>query len=275
MTNPPFLTIVIPTYNEETRILDTLQTVAAYLAKQEYTSEVIVVDDGSSDRTRDIVRSFIAGQQPGQQGTDKASPRIKLLENEHRGKGYTVRTGMLRGEAKYILFTDADLATPVSEVGKVIGSLEAGADVAIGTREGIGSARHNEPLFRHLVSRTFNLLVRLVAGLSFPDTQCSFKGFRREVAQDLFRRVQLYGTDAKQIRGSAVTGFDVELLYLAVRAGYRIEEIPVRWQYRGAKSTVNLIVDAVRMFGDVVKVRWLIMRGVYESYADTKRTNEP
>jgi hypothetical protein len=173
---------------------------------------------------------------------------------------------MLGGEGKYVLFTDADLATPISEVGKMIGALEAGADIAIGTREGIGASRQEEPFLRHLMGRVFNLLVRLISGLQFQDTQCGFKGFRQEVARDLFGRVQLYGAGAKQIRGGAVTGFDVEVLYLALETGYRIEEIPVRWQY-GTESKVNPVVDSVRMFKDVVTVRWLAMRGAYDEEA--------
>ena len=258
MTETPFLTLVIPTYNEEKRMPSTLETVVSYLAKQEYTSEILIVDDGSSDATRQVVTSFIAQHQ------DQGPPRVHLIENDHRGKGYTVRTGMLRGTGKYILFTDADLATPISEVGKMIGSLETGADVAIGTREGIGASRLDEPFHRHVMGRIFNLMVRLISGLQFQDTQCGFKGFRREAAHDLFGRVQLYGADAKQIKGGAVTGFDVEVLYLALQAGYRIEEIPVRWQY-GAESKVNPLLDSARMFRDVLKVRWMAVRGVYES----------
>jgi glycosyltransferase involved in cell wall biosynthesis len=255
MNTPIFLSLVIPTYNEEKRIPTTLDIVTDYLAKQEYTSEVIVVDDGSTDDTRSVVRSFMAQREK--------DPVVRLIENDHRGKGYTVRTGMLSGEGKYILFTDADLATPISEVGKMIGSLQAGSDIAIGTREGIGAERLNEPFHRHLMGRIFNLLVRITSGLKFQDTQCGFKGFRREVARDLFGRVQLYGADAKQIAGGAVTGFDVEVLYLALQAKYRIEEIPVKWQY-GAESKVNPLIDSARMFADVLKVRWMAMKGVYE-----------
>ena len=277
MTDSPFLTIVIPAYNEEKRMSSTLETVTAYLAKQEYTSEIVIVDDGSTDHTCSIVESFIARRQADQGPADTGSPghpdvkdtfpQLRLIKNAHRGKGYTVRTGMLNGKGKYVLFTDADLATPISEVGKMIGALEAGADIAIGTREGIGASRQNEPFLRHLMGRVFNLLVRVISGLQFQDTQCGFKGFRQDVARGLFGRVQLYGADAKQIKGGAVTGFDVEVLYLALQSGYRIDEIPVRWQY-GAESKVNPVVDSVRMFKDVFTVRWMAMRGIYESPAE-------
>jgi glycosyltransferase involved in cell wall biosynthesis len=263
MTNSHLLSLVIPIYDEEKRIVNTLNTVVAYLTRQEYTSEVIVVDDGSTDRTYELARSFIAEH--------GGEPPIRLIKNDHRGKGYTVRTGMLNGKGKYILFIDADLATPMCEVGKIIGSLEAGSDVAIGTREGVGAERLDEPLYRHLMGLVFNLLVRMILGLQFKDTQAGFKGFRRHIAHDLFGRVQLYGADAKQIRGGAVTGFDVEVLYLATQAGYRIEEIPIKWQYE-AESKVNPLLDSVRMLLDVVKVRWMAMQGVYKTDPSSSQT---
>jgi len=260
----PFLTIVIPAYNKQEQMPITLETIGDYLRKQEYTAEVLVVDDGSSDETRGTVRSYIDQHSP--------PPLMRLIESDHRGKGYAVRTGMLNATSKYVLFTDADLATPISEVGKMIGSLEAGHDIAIGTREGIGASRKNEPYLRHLAGRTFNLMVRVISGLNFHDTQCGFKGFRREVAHDLFSRVQLYGADAKPVKGRAITGFDVEVLYLAVQAGYRIDEIPVRWNY-GKRGKTHLLTDSVRMCTDVFKVRWLAMRDAYDhpQPPDTKR----
>jgi glycosyltransferase involved in cell wall biosynthesis len=212
-----------------------------------------------------------ANQSEAEHPSPKGKPvQLRLIDNDHRGKGYTVRAGMLNGTGKYVLFTDADLATPISEIGKMIGALEAGADIAIGTREGIGASRQDEPFLRHLMGRVFNLLVRVVSGLQFQDTQCGFKGFRREVAHDLFSRVRLYGADAKTITGGAVTGFDVEVLYLALQTGYRIDEIPVRWQY-GSESKVNPLVDSVRMFKDVIQVRWNAVRGVYRTRTETYR----
>jgi len=250
----PFLTIIIPAYNREKQILTTCETVVTYLRKQEYSAEILIVDDGSSDKTRQVVRSFIDQHNP--------PPLFHLIEADHRGKGHAVRIGMLTADSKYVLFADADLGTPIPEVGKMIGSLEAGHDIAIGTREGIGSSRKGEPYLRHVIGRAFNLLVRMLLGLQFQDTQCGFKGFRREVAHDLFSRAQLYGENAKPLKGKARTGFDVEVLYLAVQAGYRIEEIPVRWRYQAA-SKANLLVDPVRMLRDVLKVRWMAGRGVY------------
>jgi dolichyl-phosphate beta-glucosyltransferase len=256
MDSRPFLSIIIPTWNEQACLAGNLDTVVGYLCKQEYTSEVIVVDDGSTDATTDVARAFVAEHADG--------PPLALVENKHRGKGYAVRTGLLAGTGKYLLFTDADLSTPIYEVGKMIGALEMGADIAIGTRQGIGAERVDEPALRSALRRLFNLLVRLISGLPYRDTQAGFKGFRREVAQDLFQRVRLYGEGAKEVHGRALTAFDVEVLYLATRAGYRIEEIPVRWEHDPQSRHIPLR-NAVRMLGDVIKVRWMATHGAYET----------
>jgi dolichyl-phosphate beta-glucosyltransferase len=255
MDSRPFLSIIIPAWNEQACLAGNLNTVVRYLRKQEYTSEVIVVDDGSTDATADVARAFAAEH--------SGEPPLTVIENKHRGKGYAVRTGLLAGTGKYVLFTDADLSTPVYEIGKMIGALETGADIAIGTRQGIGAERVDEPLVRSALRRFFNLLVRLISGLPYRDTQAGFKGFRREVAQDLFRRVRLYGEDAREIKGRALTAFDVEVLYLATRAGYRIEEIPVRWEHDPRSRHIPLR-DAARMLADVIKVHWMAAQGAYE-----------
>ena len=256
MTERPFLSLIIPAWNEQDRLPDTLQTAVDYFRKQEYSAEIIVVDDGSTNRTVQVVQSFIAEH--------TAPPTIQLIENDHRGKGYAVRTGMLAGRAKYVLFTDADLSTPIHEVGKMIGALEAGYDIAIGTREGIGAQRVNEPPLRHLIGRVFNLIVKMLSGLDFKDTQTGFKGFRREVAQDIFQRVHLHGADAKPVQGRAITAFDVEVLYLAQRSGYRVEEIPVKWKcYR--KGKLRPLSDSLHMLSDVIRIRRMASRGVYDA----------
>lgn len=256
MDNRPFLSVIIPAWNEQACLARSLETIVNYLHKQEYSAEVIVVDDGSTDATVDVARSFAAEH-------DGGLP-LTVIENEHRGKGYAVRTGLLAGEGKYVLFTDADLSTPIYEVGKVIGALESGADIAIGTRQGIGAERVDEPVLRSLLRRLFNLLVRLISSLPYRDTQAGFKGFRREVAQDLFHRVKLYGEGAEEVRGRALTAFDVEVLYLALQAGYRIEEIPVRWKHDPQSRHVPLR-EAVRMLRDVIRVRWMAAHGTYDS----------
>jgi dolichyl-phosphate beta-glucosyltransferase len=250
----PYLSVVIPAYNEERRLPDTLRRVRDYLGRQSYASEILVVDDGSQDGTIVAAQQALAGLAPNVAG--------RVIANDHRGKGYTVRTGMLAAAGEIVLFTDADLATPIEEVTKLIAALEAGYDVAIGSREGIGAQRLAEPWYRHLMGRIFNLAVRIIAGMSYQDTQCGFKAFRRPAARDLFERMQLYGAGAKQIKGNAVTAFDVEVLFLAGRRGYKAKEVPVIWRY-GESTKVNPLRDSIRNFQDVVRVRLNDWRGAY------------
>ncbi|MFQ6014915.1 MAG: dolichyl-phosphate beta-glucosyltransferase [Anaerolineae bacterium] len=250
--NIPFLSIVIPAYNEEQRLPGNLEKITLYLDRQPYPAEVIVVDDGSEDDTVAVVQQFVT-----------THPNVRLIENDHRGKGYTVRTGMLKARGKYILFTDADLATPIEEMDKLLAYLEEGYDIAIGSREGLGARRYDEPWYRHLMGRVFNFIVRSLTVGGFQDTQCGFKSFRRQAAHDLFGRVQLYGNEAQPVKGAMVTGFDVEILFLARKAGYRIKEVPVEWHY-GASSKVNPLLDSVRMFKDVLQVRVNDWKGLYD-----------
>ena len=250
----PYLSVVIPAYNEEKLLPETLGRVSEFLGEQSYSSELIVVDDGSEDRTIVVSKEALAGVD------DKASWRV--IENDHRGKGYTVRTGMLAAGGEYILFSDADLATPIEEVAKLLRYLEAGFDIAIGSREGVGAERVAEPWYRHFMGRIFNLLVRIIAGADYQDTQCGFKAFRRNVAHDLFGRLKLYGEDAKVITGGAVTAFDVEVLFLAGIRGYKVKEVPVMWRY-GEQTKVNPLRDSIRNFQDVLRVRLNDWRGMY------------
>jgi glycosyltransferase involved in cell wall biosynthesis len=230
---------------------ESLDKIVAFLQTRDYSAEVIVVDDGSTDNTVDVVGGFIARY-----------PLVSIIKNDHRGKGYAVRTGMLAARGSYVLFSDADLATPIEEVDRLLPFLEDGYDVAIGSREGMGAQRMNEPGYRHLMGRIFNLLVRLVAVGGFQDTQCGFKCFRHEAAQDLFQRVQLYGAEAGLAKGGMVTGFDVEILFLALKRGYRVKEVPVQWYYV-ATTNVSPLLDSVRMFIDVLRVRLNYWRGKY------------
>ncbi len=248
----PYLSIVIPAYNEARRLPRTLERILAFLDAQDYNAEIIVVDDGSTDGTADVARSF-----------DQDRGRITVIENPHYGKGATVRRGMLAARGEIVMFTDADLSTPIEELQKLLPWFERGYDVVIGSREGQGARRYDEPFHRHLMGRVFNTLVRALAVRGIQDTQCGFKAFRREVAHDLFRRMRLYTGDGHVVANSMVTAFDVEILYLAQKRGYRIKEVPVEWYYSN-ETKVNPIKDSWRNLRDVLTVRWNALRGVYD-----------
>ncbi len=247
----PFLSVVIPAYNEERRLPGTLTRVVEYLAQQAYSSEVIVVDDGSADRTAEIVEEFGA-----------AHPQVLLIRNDHRGKGYAVRTGMLRARGHIALFSDADLSTPIEEIAEMLPWFERGYDIVIGSREGAGAKRIKEPFYRHFMGRVFNAVVRLLTVRGINDTQCGFKAFRDEVAHAVFSRMKLYGENAQRVTDSMVTGFDVEVLFIGQKFGYKIKEVPVEWRY-GNETKVNPLKDSWRNFRDVVLVRWNDWRGKY------------
>jgi len=252
MKTQPYLSVVIPAYNEERRLPGSLKRIVDYLGRQGYPWEVIVLDDGSRDDTAGVTRAFITHH-----------PHVHLIQIEHRGKGYAVRTGVLAAQGSFILFSDADLATPIEEVRELLPWFERGYDVVIGSREGVGARRYDEPTYRHLMGRIFNLLVQLLAVRGVQDTQCGFKCFRHRVAKDLFNRVKLYGEEMGIVKGGMVTGFDVEVLFLARKRGYKIKEVPVKWYY-SKESKVNFLRDSWRNFCDVVKVRFFDLRGLYD-----------
>ena len=245
------LSLVFPVYNEAKCIEQNLRTVLRYLATQPYSSEAILVDDGSADDSAAIVECVAA-----------EDARVRLIRNDHRGKAYAVRTGMLAARGDYVVFADADLATPIHQTSKLLAAFESGSDVAIGSREGYGAQRFNEPWLRHFMGRVFSLIVRLLVMGQHQDTQCGFKGFTRAAAQDVFTSVRLYGPNSAVLNAPALTGFDVELLYLAHRKGYRVAEVPVEWHY-GPGSKVNPLRDSWRNFRDVLRVRYYAMRGLY------------
>ncbi len=252
ISDRPFLSVVIPAYNEERRLPQTLQSVVDYLARQSYASEVIVVDDGSRDQTAQVVESFRA-----------LHPSVVLIRNDHRGKGYAVRTGMLAAQGHIVLFSDADLSTPIEEIAQLLLWFEHGYGLVIGSREGSGAKRIHEPFYRHMMGRVFNFIVRLLTVRGIDDTQCGFKAFRDDVARDLFTRMKLYGENAQAVTGSMVTGFDVEVLFLGYKSGYKIKEVPVEWRY-GNESKVNPLKDSFELFRDVLRVRWNDLRGMYD-----------
>ena len=251
-TQGPYLSVVIPAYNEASRLPASLQKVMGYMESRDYPYEVLVVDDGSEDRTAQVVEDIASRY-----------PHLRLIRNPHRGKGYAVRTGMLQAGGRFVLYSDADLSAPIEEVEKLLPFLEGRYQIAIGSREGVGAARYDEPAYRHLMGRVFNTFVRLVALPQFNDTQCGFKAFRREAAQTLFRSLHLYGDNSADVKGAMVTGFDVEVLYLGLKWGYKIKEVPVRWYY-STGTKVNPIKDTYRMLKDIIKVRLNDLRGLYK-----------
>ncbi len=201
-------------------------------------------------------------------------PGLWLLNLPHRGKGATVRDGILAARGSYVLFSDADLATPIMEASKLIRALHDGADVAIGSREAPGAARIDEPVLRHTMGRVFSLLVQMLLLRGFADTQCGFKAFTRDAGHRIFSRVALYSRDAPILTRPAVTGFDVEVLYLALRYGYQIAEVPVEWHYR-PYSKVSPLRDSYELFRDVVRVRRNALRGIYDMDTSPLTSQQP
>ncbi len=233
------LSLIIPAYNEEKRLDKTLRAAETYLSSQECDSEIIVVDDGSRDRTAGLVR--------------ESFPEVRLVSYQpNRGKGHAVKTGMLAAQGDYRVFYDADGSTPIEEIDKVWPRFEAGADVVIGSRSLPESdvAVRQHP-FRELMGRGFNALVRMLLRERFADTQCGFKAFSRKAAEAVFARQLLDGFC-----------FDSELLYIAARLGFRIDEIPVRW-LNSPDSRVRIVSDSARMFTDLVRIRLNDLRGKY------------
>lgn len=249
----PLLSVVIPTYNEEENVCrGALQEVIDYLSGREYASELIIVDDGSEDATTSLVEEAA-----------RRSPFLSLLRSEHGGKARAVTAGVLAARGEYVLFTDLDQSTPIRFVQDALRELQAASDVVIGSRFLKGAARLGEPLLRNVFGRGFSLLVRALLLPEIRDSQCGFKGFRREAAQEIFRGMLVFGAGEQKATGPMVTAFDVELLLLARKRGYRIKEIPVTWRHV-ATQRVSPVRDAYRMFKQVVKVWLNNLRGRYD-----------
>lgn len=238
---PVFLSIVIPAYNEEAIIDGTLRQVAEFLTTREYTWEVVVADDGSTDATAQLVGQFA-----------QDDPRVRLLRLSHQGKGGAVREGMLEANGQFRFLCDADLSMPIEQVERFLPPRVKGLDLAIGSREVSGARRIGEPAYRHLMGRFYNALVRLLAVPGFRDTQCGFKCFRGEIVPLLFRRQTMDGF-----------AFDVEVLFLAQKEKLNIGEIGIDWHFR-QRSKVRPLRDALAMTGDLLNIRWHNWRGRYD-----------
>ena len=237
---PPLLSVIIPALNEEHRLPKNLRRVLDFLDAQSFPSEVLVVDSGSDDRTSAIVEKFIP-----------VTPNLRLFREEERGKGRAVRRGMLEAGGQYRFICDADLSMPIENINSFLPPKLEGFDIAIASREVPGAVRYNEPAYRHWIGRGFNLLVRLLAVPQFHDTQCGFKCFRAEVAEELFSMQRLQGW-----------GFDVEVLFLAMKRGHRVVEVPIPWHFN-PDSRVRLLPDSIGMFTDLIQIRRNWRKGIY------------
>lgn len=242
LSERPKYSLIIPAYNEGQRITATLDKVLAYIGQQGWNAEVIVVDDGSGDDTPEIIRQY-----------SECHRAVHLLQNPgNRGKGYSVRHGMLNARGDLLLFSDADLSSPIQEASKLFSALAQGAEVAIGSRWLRSELQtERQPFYRQLFGRAFNLYLRLLLGLDFKDTQCGFKAFTAQAAQTLFSRQKIERW-----------GFDPELLFLARKFGLPVREVAVEWAHDN-RSKISYLKDGLQMGLESLRVRWYSLTGQY------------
>ena len=236
-----FLSIVIPAHNEELRLPRALRQVFSFLEKQTYSAEVIVAENGSSDRTLELAQKFASRHS-----------NLVVIHEEHAGKGNAVRRGVLEARGQYRFICDADLSMPITELVKFLPPALNDFDIAIASREALGAVRYNEPPYRHWGGRAINLVIRSLILPGLNDTQCGFKCFRADVAEKIFSQQTLGGWS-----------FDIEVLYLARKKRMVIKEVPVHW-YFDADSKVNAVRDALRMIGDIFRIHINALRGRYD-----------
>lgn len=235
-----YLSIVIPAHNEERRLPSAFDKINDFLKTQNYSYEVIVVENGSSDKTTEITKEYA-----------KKYKYIRLIEVKTRGKGLAVKAGMLEAQGEYRFICDADLSMPIEEIVKFLPPNSVDGDVVIGTREGKGARRIGEPFKRHMMGRVFNLIIKLTILPGYEDTQCGFKMFTKRAAEDLFAIQKLNGI-----------GFDIELIYLARKKGYKIKEVPITWYY-DADSRMRLFKDSLKALLEIWQIRRTWWSGGY------------
>jgi dolichyl-phosphate beta-glucosyltransferase len=250
VTHDPKYSIVIPAYNESARIPATLEAVVSCLRKHGWATEVIVVNDGSTDSTAEVVRAFAC-----------TAPEVRLIENPgNRGKGYSVRSGILQAVGEVVLFTDSDLSAPIEEADRLFAAIEQGADIAIGSRWlESGRQTHKQPLYRQFFGRCFNAVTRTIMGLHFADTQCGFKAFTREAAQTVF-----------QLQTIERWGFDPEILFIALKRGLRVVEVPVSWAH-DERTRMSYLKDGMKMLEEIAAIRWNALCGRYNKPVEAHR----
>jgi glycosyltransferase involved in cell wall biosynthesis len=247
VTEYPAYSIVIPAYNESARILATLESVVACIRANRWRAEVLVINDGSRDTTAEIVRNFA-----------RQAPEVRLIENPGNcGKGYSVRSGLLQALGEVVMFTDSDLSAPIEEADRLFAAIAQGADIAIGSRWlESGRQTHRQPLYRQFFGRCFNTVVRTVMGLHFADTQCGFKAFTRAAAQTVF-----------QLQTIERWGFDPEILFIALKRGYKVVEVPVSWAH-DSRSRMSYLRDGLKMLEEIAVVRWNALLGRYDKHVE-------
>lgn len=236
----PYLSIVIPAHNEEIRLPLAFKKIEDFIKKQKFSYEVIVVENGSRDRTVDITKEFI-----------KSHPHTRLISVETRGKGLAVKAGMLAAVGERRFICDADLSMPIDEIAKFFKAIDNGFDVVIGSREGKDAKRIGEPFHRHLMGRVLNFIIKAIALQGVEDTQCGFKMFTKKAAEDLFSVQKMTGI-----------GFDIELIYIAKRRGYRICEVPIVW-YFDADSRMRLVQDSLKILLEIWQIKQNWRKGIY------------
>jgi glycosyltransferase involved in cell wall biosynthesis len=244
--NAPDYSIIIPAYNESQRIAASLERIINFRSTAAWHAEIVVVDDGSRDNTAEIARRYAA-----------QCPQVRLVQNPgNRGKGYSVRNGMLHARGALLIFSDADLSSPIEEAAKLVAAIRDGAGVAIGSRWMRPELMtERQPVYRQLFGRIFNLLLRVLLGLNFKDTQCGLKAFSRAAADQIFPRQRIERW-----------GFDPELLFLARQLGFPTVEVPVQWAH-DERSKINPLKDGIKMFTEVLRVRWYALTGKYRQPA--------
>jgi dolichyl-phosphate beta-glucosyltransferase len=236
----PFLSIIFPAHNEEIRLPAALEQTISFLNKQPYSSEIVVVENGSNDRTLEIAQSFQA-----------KFPNLIVIHEDGRGKGLAVKRGMLTATGDWRITCDVDLSMPIEEINRFIPP-NLRADVVIASREAAGPIRYNEPQIRHLVGRAFNTVVRILAIPGIQDTQCGFKCFSRRAAEELFPIQTIHGWT-----------FDVEVLFIARKHGYRLVELGIPWYY-DVNSKVKILKDLIQVMKDLIQIRWNGFCGKYD-----------